>query len=39
MKDKFAEDKPVAFDVTMQIISILNNDDTMGNKYQFHIMV
>lgn len=38
-KDKLAEDRPVAFDLTMKLISILNHDDTMGNKYQFHIMV
>jgi hypothetical protein len=39
IKDKFAEDRPVAFDINLQIISILNHDETIGNKYQFHIMV
>lgn len=31
-KDKLAEDRPVAFDVNLKLISILNHDETMGNR-------
>jgi hypothetical protein len=30
--DTFAEDRPVAFDINMQFISILNHDESIGNK-------
>lgn len=31
-KNKLAEDRPVAFDITLKLISIFNHDETMGNK-------